>query len=92
MSENKNAALWFVDRHVGEGRGENLAFREADGARRMQTYAQLAQRSDLIAGAFVAAGLRREERVAGVWPFPPARRTRGNTGCYCSVFWLLMGY
>jgi 4-hydroxybenzoate-CoA ligase len=30
----------------------------------MQTYAQLAQRSDLIAGAFVAAGLRREERVA----------------------------
>jgi 4-hydroxybenzoate-CoA ligase len=64
MSENKNAALWFVDRHVGEGRGENLAFREADGARRMQTYAQLAQRSDLIAGAFVAAGLRREERVA----------------------------
>ena len=64
MSENKNAALWFVDRHVGEGRGENLAFREADGARRMQTYAQLAQRSNLIAGAFAVAGLRREERVA----------------------------
>jgi 4-hydroxybenzoate-CoA ligase len=64
MSENKNAALWFVDRHVGVGRGENPEFREADVARRMQTYAQLAQRSDLIAGAFAAAGLRREERVA----------------------------
>ena len=64
MSENKNAAQWFVDRHVGEGRGENLAFREADGECRMQTYAQLAQRSNLIAGAFAVAGLRREEWVA----------------------------
>lgn len=64
MSDNKNAAQWFLDRHVGEGRGENLAFWEADGARRTQTYAQLAQRSDLVAGALVAAGLRREEQVA----------------------------
>jgi 4-hydroxybenzoate-CoA ligase len=43
MSENKNAAQWFVDRHMGEGRGENLAFWEADGECRLQTYAQLAQ-------------------------------------------------
>jgi|TARA_B110000093_G_scaffold183188_1_gene232631 4-hydroxybenzoate-CoA ligase len=64
MPENKNAAIWFVDRHIEEGRGANTAFREADGLRRSQTYAELAKRSDLVAGAFASAGLRREERVA----------------------------
>ena len=52
MLDNKNAAIWFVDRHVEEGRGSNVAFREADGQRRSQTYAELAERSDLLAGAF----------------------------------------
>ena len=64
MPENKNAAIWFVDRHIEEGRGANTAFREADGQRRSQTYAELAKRSDLVAGAFASAGLRREDRVA----------------------------
>lgn len=64
MSENKNAAVWFVDRHIEEGRGANVAFREADGLKRSQTYAELADRSDLVAGAFQSAGLHREERVA----------------------------
>ena len=64
MLDNRNAAIWFVDRHVEEGRGSNVAFREADGQRRSQTYAELAERSDLLAGAFESAGLRREERVA----------------------------
>ena len=64
MSENKNAAVWFVDRHIEEGRGANVAFQEADGLKRSQTYAELADRSDLVAGAFQSAGLHREERVA----------------------------
>lgn len=59
-----NAALWFVDRHVREGRGERVAFREAAGLCREQTYSQLAGHSDIVAGAFIQAGLHREERVA----------------------------
>ena len=63
MSDNGNAALWFVDRHVGEGRDDKPAFREA-GTGRGLTYGNLARQSDRIAGAFHRAGLRREERVA----------------------------
>ena len=63
MSENGNAALWFVDRHLEEGRGDKAAYREA-GTGRGLSYAELAQQSDRIAGAFHRAGIRREERVA----------------------------
>lgn len=64
MTDNENAALYFVDRHLAEGRGDKTAFREAAGARRSQTYAELAARSDLVAGAFRRADIRAEERVA----------------------------
>lgn len=64
MTENQNAALYFVDRHLAEGRGDRTAFREAAGARRSQTYAELAARSDQVAGAFRRADIRLEERVA----------------------------
>jgi 4-hydroxybenzoate-CoA ligase len=63
MSENGNAAVWFVDRHMEEGRGDKTAFREA-GTGRTLTYAGLADESARIAGAFHRAGVRREERVA----------------------------
>ena len=64
MSDNQNAAAWFVDRHVAEGRGPRVAFREAAGARRDLTYADLSERSGRVAHAFGNAGIRREERVA----------------------------
>ena len=64
MTDNRNAALWFVDRHLADGRGAKTAFREAAGAKRSATYGDLAARSDLVAGAFARAGIHREERVA----------------------------
>ena len=63
MSQNDNAALWFVDRHIAQGRADKVAFREAGGGRTM-TYGALAARTDQAAGAFERLGLRREERVA----------------------------
>lgn len=66
MTDNHNAAVYFVDRHIAEGRGEKIAFREASGEGRSQSYSELAERSDLVAGAFMRAGLRAEERVACV--------------------------
>jgi 4-hydroxybenzoate-CoA ligase len=64
MTDNRNAALYFVDRHLAEGRGDKQAFREAAGLRRSQTYAELAARSDLVAGALARAQIRPEERIA----------------------------
>ena len=61
---NENAALYFVDRHIGEGRGDKVAFREADAGRRSLTYGGLARDTAMFAGALTALGVRREERVA----------------------------
>ena len=64
MTDNQNAALHFVDRHVAQGRGDKTAFREAAGARRAVSYGELARRTDLVAGAFAKADIRPEERAA----------------------------
>jgi len=64
MESSGNAAIYFVDRHIDEGRGEKLAFREADGAKRSLTYGQLAEETARFAGALDRHGVRREERVA----------------------------
>ncbi|MFW2541958.1 benzoate-CoA ligase family protein [Primorskyibacter sp. 2E107] len=64
MTDNMNAALYFVDRHTSEGRGDKIAFREAAGHKRAITYAELAERSARVAGAFARAEIRPEERVA----------------------------
>ncbi|WP_299613056.1 benzoate-CoA ligase family protein [uncultured Tateyamaria sp.] len=58
-----NAASFFVDRHVAEGRGDKVAFREV-GTGRELTYGALAAGSGLAAAAYHAADVRREERVA----------------------------
>ena len=60
---DENAASYFVDRHLGEGRAVHVAFREAAGGRRTLTYGELAAASDQVAGALTRAGLRREERA-----------------------------
>jgi 4-hydroxybenzoate-CoA ligase len=61
---NENAALYFVDRHLAEGRGDKVAFREADGAKRSLTYNDLSLEAGRFAGALYEHGVRREERVA----------------------------
>jgi 4-hydroxybenzoate-CoA ligase len=64
MEENHNAALWFVDRHLAEGRADKLAFREVESGAAELTYGQLALHTDVMAGALARAGIKREERVA----------------------------
>jgi len=64
MTQNGNAAVYFVDRHIGEGRAQKVAFREADGAKRSLTYGRLAEETARFAGALNRHGVRREERVA----------------------------
>ena len=59
-----NAASWFVDRHLDEGRADKPAFREAGGAKRVLTYGALAEASGRFAGALQKADVRREERAA----------------------------
>ena len=62
MSEaNGNAADYFIDRHLREGRGERLAF--ADPWRSL-TYAELAAASARFAAGLRAAGIERERRIA----------------------------
>lgn len=61
---NQNAAVYFVDRHIAEGRAAKIAFREADGDRRSLSYGALAEASARFAGALTKHGVRREERVA----------------------------
>jgi len=61
---NANAANWFVDRHVNEGRADKIAFREAWPEGRELSYGALAEQSGLVSGALGKAGIRREERAA----------------------------
>jgi 4-hydroxybenzoate-CoA ligase len=56
-----NAADWFVDRHVREGRGGRTAFSDPW---RSLTYDELHASSCRFAGALGAAGIGRERRMA----------------------------
>src|SRR5262249_53459358 len=64
-----NAATFFVDRHVIEGRGARTAFRFAD---RSITYAELAASVDRCAGALAGLGVEIEHRVLLVLRDSPA--------------------
>ena len=55
-----NAGVDLVDRHVGQGRGDKLAY--VDTSRRL-TYGDLRARTDRFARALQALGIRREQRV-----------------------------
>lgn len=69
-----NAAEYFVDRHIAEGRADKAAFVEADGAQRVLTYGALHEEAGRFAGALARHGVRREERIAMIvrdqieWP------------------------
>ncbi|MBL4892268.1 MAG: benzoate-CoA ligase family protein [Rhizobiaceae bacterium] len=60
---NGNAASYFVDRHVGEGRGAKIAYREADGKKRQLAYSALSENSGKVADALSRLGIHREERA-----------------------------
>ncbi|WP_308342361.1 benzoate-CoA ligase family protein [Roseobacter insulae] len=62
-SVSDNAASYFVDRHIPEGRGDKIAYREA-GTLRSLTYQALVDGSERVAGALTQAGFRQEERAA----------------------------
>jgi 4-hydroxybenzoate-CoA ligase len=58
--ESGNAVDWFVDRHLSEGNGGRLAFRDPW---RSLTYSELAAETTRFAGALLRAGIGRERRV-----------------------------
>lgn len=64
MSDNQNSAVYFVDRHLNEGRGDKIVYQEAVELKRSMTYSQLAEGSDRVHGALSRLGIRREERAA----------------------------
>ncbi len=61
---NDNAANWFVERHLNEGRSDKVAFKEAWSNGRELTYGALAKQSGEVATAFANADINREERAA----------------------------
>jgi 4-hydroxybenzoate-CoA ligase len=62
---NFNAASYFIDRHLEQGRGENLAV--ICGSCRM-TYAEVAAGVNRFGNALAGLGLRMEDRVALLLP------------------------
>jgi 4-hydroxybenzoate-CoA ligase len=56
-----NAADYFVDRHIREGRGKKQAFIDES---RTLTYAELLSETQRFAAGLQAAGIRREARIA----------------------------
>ncbi|MGE5502843.1 MAG: benzoate-CoA ligase family protein [Actinomycetota bacterium] len=56
-----NAATWFIDRHVTEGRGAKAAYIDVDGS---HTYGQLAERVNRTGNALKDLGLAMETRIA----------------------------
>jgi len=63
MSESGNAAVYFIDRHVADGRGGKAAFREATGKQRELSYEGLSSQSGCVATALDRAGITRESRA-----------------------------
>jgi 4-hydroxybenzoate-CoA ligase len=58
-----NAASYFVDRHLHEGRGADCAYLEAETGRTL-SYLELANGAETVAGALIRAGIHPEERAA----------------------------
>ncbi|APE44671.1 4-hydroxybenzoate--CoA ligase [Sulfitobacter alexandrii] len=63
LSTHANAATYFVDRHIAEGRGAKTVYTEAETGRKL-SYADMAKGAARLAGALTRAGIRPEERAA----------------------------
>jgi len=59
-ADNANAADFFVDRHIREGRGRRTAFIDEQGA---TTYAALSDATSAFSRALTRADIRRETRI-----------------------------
>jgi benzoate-CoA ligase family protein len=68
IPERFNAAAFFLDRHVDEGRGGRTAFRYCGGS---ISYARLADRARRAAGALATRGVQMEQRVLLALPDCP---------------------
>jgi len=75
LVERFNAAAFFVDRHLAEGRAARTAFRFAGGA---VTYGEVADLVARAAGALAGAGLDAEQRALLVLDDSPA---------FAAAFW-----
>src|SRR3954471_21264197 len=60
MAARYNAAAEFVDRHIAEGRGGKVAFRDP---RRALSYGELHERAARVGPALASLGIAREQRV-----------------------------
>lgn len=60
-AQNGNAALYFIDRHIDEGRSGKVAFIQGG---RSLTYGELKRDTDRMIGFYQAIGTERESRVA----------------------------
>jgi len=79
IPEQFNAAAWFVDRHLAEGRGGRTAFRHAG---RSVTYAEVGEAVDRCAGALASLGVDLEQRVLLALDDSPA---------FATAFWIGAG-
>ncbi len=68
IPERFNAAAFFLDRHLAEGRGGRPAFRYRG---RRLTFADVATRARRLAGALLARGVQMEQRVLLALPDCP---------------------
>lgn len=68
LPEEFNAASYFVDRHIPEGRGDKIAIECGD---RRVTYGQLFERVNRVGNALKRLGVRPEERVFLLLPDTP---------------------
>lgn len=73
--ERFNAATFFVDRHLAEGRGARTVFRHAG---RTVTYAELARDANRVGNALASLGVEIENRVLLVLNDTPA---------FAAAFW-----
>jgi benzoate-CoA ligase len=75
LPESFNAATFFVDRHLAEGRGGRTAFRFRG---RSITYGEVAESADRCGSALAALGVEMEQRVLIVLDDTPA---------FAAAFW-----
>ena len=68
IPERFNAATFFVDRHVAEGRGGRVVFRFEG---RSVTYGELAERVNRFGNALLDLGVEMENRVLLILPDSP---------------------
>jgi benzoate-CoA ligase family protein len=69
LPEIFNAASYFVDRHIAEGRGAKVAIEYGD---ERVTYAQIAERVNRFGSALRSLGVQPEQRVALILQDTPA--------------------